>query len=309
MMDKGTGPGHFTSSIVTIGELIEVYREVVWTLAVYVILQMLAAASHSRVVVLYTRGGWTCVISHVTLIGVHLLSTHTHDRSTEMAGTADSQSSCPSGGIDSCVEYGKGIQKGQLVDYVRCSKLFHLRSQTVGFGRSKECWATPRMLIRAHDTCSKQTSANYVARKCIIQCPVMHVQQPQTICLHYCLEYTQKYTSVKIIPLNEYGCRDAPCEKSWKQGNPLSNITIKDTSTIMRKTLCLNYGGLRMIVLVSLIVILLRGFPCFHDFSHGASLHPYSFNGMIFTLVQHIFRGSRTNAAIKFYLFIFSVFL
>ena len=29
--------------------------------------------------------------------------------------------------------------------------------------------------------------------------------------------------------------------------------------------------GLRMIVLVSLIV-LLRGFPCFHDFLHGASL-------------------------------------
>ena len=39
--------------------------------------------------------------------------------------------------------------------------------------------------------------------------------------------------------------------------------------------------GLRMIVLVSLIV-LLRGFPCFHDFSHGASLHPYS---LIFALV------------------------
>ena len=49
-----------------------------------------------------------------------------------------------------------------------------------------------------------------------------------------------------------------------------------------------------MIVLVSLIV-LLRGFPCFHDFLHGASLHPYSF---IFTLVPHIFRGSRINAAI-----------
>ena len=32
-----------------------------------------------------------------------------------------------------------------------------------------------------------------------------------------------------------------------------------------------------MIVLVSLIV-LIRGFPCFHDFSHGASLHPYSLN-------------------------------
>ena len=44
------------------------------------------------------------------------------------------------------------------------------------------------------------------------------------------------YTSVKIIQLNEYGGRDAPCEKSWKQGNPLSN-TIKDTSTIMRNPL------------------------------------------------------------------------
>ena len=32
-----------------------------------------------------------------------------------------------------------------------------------------------------------------------------------------------------------------------------------------------------MIVLVSLIV-LLRGFHCFHDFSHGASLHPFSLN-------------------------------
>ena len=81
-------------------------------------------------------------------------------------------------------------------------------------------------------------------------------------------------TSVKII---QYGCRDAPCEKSWKQGNPLSN-TIKDTSTIMRNpSLHSSDKGLRMIVLVSLIV-LLRGFPCFHDFSHGASLHPYSFN-------------------------------
>ena len=47
-----------------------------------------------------------------------------------------------------------------------------------------------------------------------------------------------------------------------------------------------------MIVLVSLIVLLM-GFPCFHDFSHGASLHPYSF---IFTLVPHIFRSSRINA-------------
>ena len=55
---------------------------------------------------------------------------------------------------------------------------------------------------------------------------------------------------------------------------------------------------LRMIVLVSLIV-LLRGFPCFHDFSHGASLHPYSFNRMIFALVPHIFHGSLINAAMR----------
>ena len=43
-----------------------------------------------------------------------------------------------------------------------------------------------------------------------------------------------------------------------------------------------------MIVLVSLIV-LLRGLdlPCFHDFSHGASLHPHSL------IVPHIFEGSR----------------
>ena len=91
------------------------------------------------------------------------------------------------------------------------------------------------------------------------------------------LTYYYTITSVKIIQLNEYGCRDAPCEKSWKQGNPLSN-TIKDTtitSTIMRNPLPeLCREGLRMIVLVSLLV-LLRGFPCFHDLSHGASLHPY----------------------------------
>ena len=83
------------------------------------------------------------------------------------------------------------------------------------------------------------------------------------------------YTSAKM---NEYGCRDAPCEKSWKQGNPLRN-TIKDTctSTIMRNPLPeLCREGLRMIVLVHVsLIVLLRGFPCFHDFSHGSSLHPY----------------------------------
>ena len=54
--------------------------------------------------------------------------------------------------------------------------------------------------------------------------------------------------------------------------------------------------GLRMIVLVSLIV-LLRGFPCFHDFLHGASLHPYSFNECLFYLFHIIFfLGSSINA-------------
>ena len=47
-----------------------------------------------------------------------------------------------------------------------------------------------------------------------------------------------------------------------------------------------------MIVLVSLIV-LLRGFPCFHDFSRSASLHPFSFSTIMFALVPHIFDGSR----------------
>ena len=57
--------------------------------------------------------------------------------------------------------------------------------------------------------------------------------------------------------------------------------------------------GLRMIVLVSLIV-LLRGYPCFHDFLRGASLHPWPYS-FIFPLVPHIFQGSRTriNAATR----------
>ena len=49
-----------------------------------------------------------------------------------------------------------------------------------------------------------------------------------------------------------------------------------------------------MVVLVSLIV-LLKGFTCFHDFFAWciSSIHPHSFNGMIFALVPHIFYGSR----------------
>ena len=49
-----------------------------------------------------------------------------------------------------------------------------------------------------------------------------------------------------------------------------------------------------MIVLVSLRV-LLRGYPCFHDFLHDASLHPYSF---IFHLF-HIFFRVRVYAATR----------
>ena len=72
--------------------------------------------------------------------------------------------------------------------------------------------------------------------------------------------------------------------------------TIKDTRTTMRNLLPeLCREGLHMIVLVFLVVFL-RGFPCFHDFSHGASLHPYS---MIFALVPNIFHGSHLNAATR----------
>ena len=63
--------------------------------------------------------------------------------------------------------------------------------------------------------------------------------------------------------------------KIMETRNHLSN-TSKDTRIIMRNPLpelCTCRDGLRMIVLVSLIV-LLRGFPCSHDFSHSAS-HPY----------------------------------
>ena len=72
--------------------------------------------------------------------------------------------------------------------------------------------------------------------------------------------------------------------------NPLSN-TINDTSTIMRNPLPeLCREGLCMIVLNRIA----KGIPCFHDFSHGASLHPYSF---IFALVPHIiFRVARSYA-------------
>ena len=42
-------------------------------------------------------------------------------------------------------------------------------------------------------------------------------------------------------------------------------------------TLCLNYVGRVTHDCANSLIVLLRGFPCFHNFSHGASLHLYSF--------------------------------
>ena len=85
---------------------------------------------------------------------------------------------------------------------------------------------------------------------------------------------------------------DAPCEKLWKEGNPLSN-TIKDTSTIMHNPLPeLCREGLCMIVLVSL----LRGFPCFHNLSHVASIPTTLFIQLNdFCTCSTFFDGLRTN--------------
>ena len=67
--------------------------------------------------------------------------------------------------------------------------------------------------------------------------------------------------------MNEWGCRDE-MHHAKNRGN--KEIPLAILSRILAQsciTLCLNIcrEGLRMIVLVSLIV-LLNGFPCFHDF-------------------------------------------
>ena len=70
--------------------------------------------------------------------------------------------------------------------------------------------------------------------------------------------------------------RDAPCEKSWKQGIPLAILSrILAQSCV---TFCLNYVGRVTHDCASILDSIAKGIPCFHDFSHGASLHPYSFN-------------------------------
>ena len=81
-------------------------------------------------------------------------------------------------------------------------------------------------------------------------------------------------TSAKLIQVNEWGCRDG-MHNAKNRGNKviplaiLSRILAQSCVTPLPE-LCRE--GLRMIMLVSLIV-LLRGLPCFHDFSHCAS-HP-----------------------------------
>ena len=76
----------------------------------------------------------------------------------------------------------------------------------------------------------------------------------------------------KIIQLNEWGCRDGMHQQAKNRGNkgiPLAILsTILPHSCVTLFWIC--WEGLCMIVLVPLIV-LLRGFPCFYDFSHGVS--------------------------------------
>ena len=89
------------------------------------------------------------------------------------------------------------------------------------------------------------------------------------IFVHMCI-----YTSAKIIRLNEWGCRDG-MNHAKNCGNKeippaiLTRILAQSCVTPLPE-LCRE--GLHMIVLVSLIV-LLGGFPCYHNFSHSAS-HP-----------------------------------
>ena len=64
----------------------------------------------------------------------------------------------------------------------------------------------------------------------------------------------------------------------------------------MSESWCLNYVGRVTHDCAGILDSIAKGIPCFHDFSHGASLHPYS---MIFALVPYIFHGSRINAATR----------
>ena len=89
-------------------------------------------------------------------------------------------------------------------------------------------------------------------------------------------------TSVKIILLNEQLCRDAPCEKLWKQ-----EVFLAILSRILAQSCVTPPYIFRQRVTHSILDSIAKKTSCFHNFSHGASLHHCSFSRMIFTLVYY----------------------
>ena len=72
--------------------------------------------------------------------------------------------------------------------------------------------------------------------------------------------------------INEWGCRDG-MQHAKNLGNKEIPLAIR--SRILAQS-CVTppYIFRQRIVLIVYLRVLLRGFPCFHDFSHGAS-YPY----------------------------------
>ena len=82
--------------------------------------------------------------------------------------------------------------------------------------------------------------------------------------LFYIIQVQKAFTNMDVY-------RDAPCKKSWKQGDSLAILSrILAQSCV---TLCLNYLGRVMHDCASILDSIAKGSPCFHDFSHGASLY------------------------------------
>ena len=79
----------------------------------------------------------------------------------------------------------------------------------------------------------------------------------------------------KSFNLNEWGCRDGMhyAKNRVNKVIPLAILSGILAQSCVTPPYIPKAKGLRMIVLVSLIV-LLRGLPCLHDFSHSAS-RPY----------------------------------
>ena len=115
----------------------------------------------------------------------------------------------------------------------------------------------------------------------------MHVLTYSCTHAHSCI-YTCEPSKIHV-------CGTTPCEKSWKQGNPLSN-TMKDTSTTIRNPSLHNSGkGLRLIVLVYFIV-LLWGISLFIlHMVHPIPASPFIQLAMNdFALVLYVFIGKRS---------------